>query len=228
MPLDIQRIRAICFDIDGTLQDTDDHWVQRLTAILQPLAFLFPNKNPAQFSRKFIMAIESPGNEMQVWLDRLGLDGWLEKAGKLNFRRGVARKPGKHMLIPGVKDALTQLKPAYPLAIVSVRSERQAVEFLEAADIRRFFDHIAASQTSKHTKPYPDPILWAAKKMQVLPSECLMVGDTTIDVRAGRAAGAQTVGVLNGFGEEEELRLAGADLILPSAADLPAILLAEK
>jgi HAD superfamily hydrolase (TIGR01509 family) len=227
MPLDIQRIRAICFDIDGTLRDTDDHWVQRLTATLQPLAFLFANKNPAQFSRKFIMAIESPGNELQVWLDRLGLDGWLEKAGKINFRRSAAPKPKEHMLIPGVKDALTQLKPAYPLAVVSVRSERQVVEFLEAVELRAFFEHIAASQTSKHTKPYPDPILWAAQKMQVLPGECLMVGDTTIDIRAGRAAGAQTVGVLNGFGEEEELRLAGADLLLPSVADLPAILLAK-
>jgi phosphoglycolate phosphatase-like HAD superfamily hydrolase len=45
-----------------------------------------------------------------------------------------------------------------------------------------------------------------------------------MDVRAGRAAGAQTVGVLCGFGEEKELRRAGADLILPSTADLLAAL----
>jgi N-acetyl-D-muramate 6-phosphate phosphatase len=52
-----------------------------------------------------------------------------------------------------------------------------------------------------------------------------MVGDTPIDIRAGRAAGAQTIGVLCGFGEREELLRAGADLILDSTADLPTVLL---
>jgi phosphoglycolate phosphatase len=47
-----------------------------------------------------------------------------------------------------------------------------------------------------------------------------MVGDTTLDVRAGVAAGAQTVGVLCGFGEQHELERAGAHLVLDSTADL--------
>ena len=56
--------------------------------------------------------------------------------------------------------------------------------------------------------------MWAAQQMQVKPEECLMVGDTTVDIRAGKSAGAQTVGVLCGFGTERELRRAGADLNL--------------
>lgn len=51
-----------------------------------------------------------------------------------------------------------------------------------------------------------------------------MIGDTTVDIRAGKAAGAQTIGVLCGFGQEE-LRRAGADVIVPSVADVAAILL---
>ncbi len=51
-----------------------------------------------------------------------------------------------------------------------------------------------------------------------------MVGDTVVDIRAGKAAGAQTVGVLCGFGEEDELRKAGADMILHSPVDLLSIL----
>jgi phosphoglycolate phosphatase len=43
-----------------------------------------------------------------------------------------------------------------------------------------------------------------------------MVGDTSVDIRAGKAAGAQTAGVLCGFGQEAELRRMGADLILPT------------
>lgn len=55
-----------------------------------------------------------------------------------------------------------------------------------------------------------------------------MVGDTTVDIRAGRAAGAQTVGVLSGFGERQELEEAGADVILERALDLADLLLDEK
>ena len=50
------------------------------------------------------------------------------------------------------------------------------------------------------------------------PAACLMVGDTTVDIRMGRAAGAQTVGVLCGFGDERELSRAGADDILPETS----------
>jgi len=54
-----------------------------------------------------------------------------------------------------------------------------------------------------------------------------MVGDTTVDIRAGVAAGAQTVGVLCGFGERGELERAGADLILESTTELADVLLAD-
>jgi len=61
--------------------------------------------------------------------------------------------------------------------------------------------------------------------MGVKPEECLMIGDTTVDIYAGRADGAQTVGVLCGFGEEKERRRAGADLILPTTTELERYLL---
>lgn len=53
-----------------------------------------------------------------------------------------------------------------------------------------------------------------------------MVGDSTNDIRAGRAAGSQTVGVLCGFGQRAELSRSGANLILDSTADLADVLLA--
>jgi phosphoglycolate phosphatase len=63
-----------------------------------------------------------------------------------------------------------------------------------------------------------------AEQLGIDPSACLVVGDTTLDIRAGKAAGAQTVAVLSGFGKGAELRAAGADLVLPSAAELPSAL----
>jgi len=227
MPLDIPRIRAICFDIDGTLRDTDDHWVQQLSVWLRPLGFLFAEHDPQPFSRRLIMAMESPGNTLQGLSDRLGLDGWLAKVGDLAYRQGILHESGSYTIIAGAKEVITQLKPVYMLAVVSARKERQIRKFLEFFELISYFTVIASAQSSKHIKPFPDQIFWAAQKMQVSPGACLMVGDTTVDIHAGKAAGAQTVGVLIGFGEEDELIRAGADLILPSVADLPAILLAK-
>jgi phosphoglycolate phosphatase len=61
--------------------------------------------------------------------------------------------------------------------------------------------------------------------MQVPPEACLMVGDTIVDIQAGKAAGAQTIGLLCGFGEEHELRRRGADMILSTTSELARLLL---
>ena len=70
---------------------------------------------------------------------------------------------------------------------------------------------VATSQSVRHTKPFPDPMLYAAEKLAIAPENCLMVGDTPVDIRAARLAGMQSVGVLCGFGREKGLRQAGAD-----------------
>jgi phosphoglycolate phosphatase-like HAD superfamily hydrolase len=98
------------------------------------------------------------------------------------------------------------------------------MDFLNQFNLAPYFKCIATDQTCEHTKPFPDPIFWAAKEMGTPPDACLMVGDTTVDIRAGKAAGAQTVGVLCGFGEEGELRKYGADMILTSPAELVQVL----
>ncbi len=99
--------------------------------------------------------------------------------------------------------------------------------FLRQFDLLKYFDVVVSALSAEHTKPYPDPILLAARKMGVPPEACLMTGDTTVDIRAGRAAGAQTVAVLCGFGEEPELRRRGPDLVLPSTANLSEVLLGK-
>jgi phosphoglycolate phosphatase len=94
------------------------------------------------------------------------------------------------------------------------------MRFLEQYDLVKYFDAIVTGLSAVHTKPYPDPILLAAEKMNVPPENCLMIGDTTVDIRAGKAAGTQTVGVLCGFGEEPELRKMGADEIVKDTTKL--------
>ena len=67
-------------------------------------------------------------------------------------------------------------------------------------------------------------MLFAAEALGLDPAECLMVGDTIVDIKAGKLAGAQTAAVLCGFGQQQELEQAGADLILSSTADLEKLL----
>jgi phosphoglycolate phosphatase len=114
------------------------------------------------------------------------------------------------------------------MTVVSAGRRPVVEAFLEQHEIRSYFLYIATAQTCRRTKPYPDPILWSAKKMGVRPENCLMIGDTTVDILAGKAAGTQTIGVLCGFGEQDELLRNGADLILKTTAELSKILLKQQ
>ncbi len=216
MPLDLTRIDALCFDVDGTLSDTDNLYVQKVSRFVP--RFLF--KEPLQAARRFVMWIEAPGNALLGFADRLGLDD--EMVAVLNWLARRRRRSSKEfLLVPGVEEMLMQLYGSYPMAVVSARDEHGTMAFLEKFDLVKYFDAIITGLSAEHTKPYPDPILLAAQKMNTAPENCLMIGDTTVDVRAGKSAGAQVVGVLCGFGEEAELKKMGADLIL---SDTPKLL----
>ncbi len=225
MPIDAARIRAIFFDVDGTLSDTDDLWTEQLSARLRPLARLLPHRDPHAFARRMIMAAETPGNLALSVLDFLGLDGPLMALADWQARRGLTHKRGVFRLMDQVDRLLPALAERYPLAVISANTEATTLAFLDQFNLRPFFRCVATANTCPHAKPYPDQLFWAAEQLGVAPEACLMVGDTTVDIRAGRAAGAQTAGVLCGFGEEAELRRSGAGIILPRTADLLSVLL---
>lgn len=227
MPLDLERIRLLCFDVDGTLHDTDDQFVQRLAGWLSKVRFMLPQGDPLPIARKVVMFTESPANFLYGIPDRLGLDDKLAALGDWLYRQGIGKTAQPYRLIAGVSEMLHRLSARFPLSVVSARGERSTLHFLDHFSIRSLFAVIATAQTCRRTKPHPDPILWAAEQMHVQPSQCLMIGDTSVDILAGKAAGAQTVGVLCGFGERSELERCGADLILPSTADLADILCAD-
>jgi HAD superfamily hydrolase (TIGR01509 family) len=143
------------------------------------------------------------------------------------FQRAKPSAQKSFILIPGVDKMLAALKGRYSMAVVSARHEKSTMRFLEQFHLVDYFDVIVTGLSAPHTKPFPDPIFMAADKMGVKPMECLMVGDTTVDIRAGKSAGAQTVGVLCGFGEEKELKDMGADLILSNTHQIVDVLNGE-
>lgn len=221
MSLEVSLIHALCFDVDGTLSDTDDLYTLRVAHLLHPLRFLFHDYQ--RVARRVIMWIESPGNILLGMTDTLGLDD--EMVAMINWiYRHRKRERKKFLLVPGVDEMLAKLYGRYPMAVVSARNEQTTLRFLDQFGLTRYFDVIITALSAKHTKPYPDPILLAAEQIGVSPEHCLMIGDTTVDIRAGKSAGAQTVGVLCGFGEEAELSRQGADLILNSTPEIVSIL----
>lgn len=225
MPLDAARVRVIIFDIDGTLSDTDDRWVKRAVRLLTPLRFLFPSRDVQPAARKLVMAMDGPGNAVFALIDRLHLDAPLARLTSL-FKRRKPHQPSRDFtLIAGTLEMLSALSPHYPLAVFTARDQASTSAFLEQFQLNPFFHAVATSLTCTHTKPYPDPILWIARQLEVEPINCLMVGDTVVDIRAGKAAGAQTIGVTCGFGSPEELTEAQPDLILPSPSALVDLLI---
>ena len=221
MTVDLEKIEAILFDLDGTLIDTDNAAVERLADNLRPLF----GDRAGNIARQFMMKMETPGNWFIRGLDALGLDepaasltDWLRR------RRGIS-SASDFQLIAGVEETISALKERYALAIVTTRSRYQIAQFLtQFPSLDAAFDVTCGLQDTRRLKPHPEPVLLAAERLGVLPKNCLMVGDTTVDIRAAIEAGAMALGVLCGFGVREELELAGAHLILESTSELLEVL----
>lgn len=224
--LDFSRVRGLLFDVDGTLSDTDDHWVERFTKILTPVAGLFADHDPKRFARWVVMAVETPANFFYSLADRLGIDKPIFNLINKLFQKSRSRRAvqDRFLIIPGVKEMLAELHGTIPMAVVSARDELTTLAFLDLFGLTPFFDVIVTAHTCEHTKPFPEPVIFAAEALGLDPTQCLMVGDTIVDVKAGKLAGAQTLAVLCGFGQQRELEHAGADLILASTAELIGLL----
>ncbi len=222
--LEADRIRGICFDIDGTLIDTDDLYVQQLASRLESLPKLIAPDSPMKTARMIVYGLEGPTNALAYGLDVLHLDGISGRVlNGLHTLRGESQ-PGDYHLIPGVLEMLGSLSRRFSLAIVTARESRSTADLLEVCGLKPYFQSVATARTSRRGKPHPAPIYWVANAMGIEASELVMVGDTTLDIRAGVAAGAQTVGVLCGFGERDELESAGASVILDHTPDLANLL----
>ena len=101
---------------------------------------------------------------------------------------------------------LTAVAPHYPIALVTTRSRAHIEAFLaEFEEITAVFSTTIGAQDTRRLKPHPAPIQLAAQRLGIPPANCLMIGDTRMDVLAARRAGALSVGVLCGFGQRHEL-----------------------
>ena len=115
---------------------------------------------------------------------------------------------------------LADLSRRYHLGIVTTRSRLHAEAFVAQQGLGDLFQVVTGREDTWRIKPHPSPVRHAAEQLGVPVERCLLVGDTTVDIWAARAAGARSIGVLCGFGSRDELVRAGADLILKSTSDI--------
>lgn len=217
------RLDALLFDLDGTILDSDDEGVEALARWLERLRV----RDPRRRARRIVMRLETPANALTTLLDTVGLDALvLGLAERLRHRKS---RPGpRFRIVPGTEEALRLLASRYRLAVVTTRGRRDAGAFLEAFGLSDLFGIVVTRESTWRLKPHAAPIRYAVHRLGLPPDRCAMVGDTPVDMRAARKAGAWAIGVLCGFGERDELEQAGAHLILESPAQLPEVLNLER
>lgn len=111
----------------------------------------------------------------------------------------------------GVVELLRELKDdKIKMGIVTTKSEEEAKQVTEHFGFSPYVDIIVGHSGKRKTKPKPDPILHACSLLSITPDKTVMIGDTQVDIRAGKHAGVfATIGVLWGVGTEEDLQEAG-------------------
>jgi len=128
-------------------------------------------------------------------------------------------------LYPGIREGLDRLNAqGYILGSVTNKAAQFTVPLLKDLGVYDDFAVVVAGDTLEKKKPDPAPLLYAAERMGVEPSDCLMVGDSISDVKAARAAGFQIVCMPYGYNHGNDIREANPDAVIDSLAHLDTLL----
>ena len=216
-------IRAIIFDMDGTLIDSIDLYHAILRDIMESLGM------ELTLSRELLFETLSHGKRLADIIfppDMKNRGTNVEQFSTLAmnaFKETFAR--GDVGLIDGVIPLFEELtRRGFRLAIVTSSITEVIVPFLKARKLDPYLNCVRGRAEVPQLKPQPDPLLRCMKILDVQPRESIYVGDSAVDIQAGKAAGAWTVGVLTGTSDLNRLKAEAPDAILDSVGDLLTIL----
>jgi phosphoglycolate phosphatase len=223
------RADAICFDKDGTLFDFGATWEVWATSFLLRVADQ-DHDRAAEIGRhigfdlatnrfaKDSIVIAGTSGEVAIALG--AFLPHLSPEAVLNFLNEEAENAPQAEAVPLIPllDSLRGM--GLRLGVATNDAEAPARAHLDSAGVTERFDFIAGFDSGHGGKPAAGQLLAFAKSVQVLPDRIVMVGDSTHDLRAGRAAGMQTVGVLTGLAETADL-VPFADIVFPDIGHLP-------
>jgi phosphoglycolate phosphatase len=195
---DLLRSKIILFDLDGTLIDSTE-------AILESFAKAYAKFDvevPADESIKPLI-----GLPLEIMFVKLGVDEAeamdYVQAYKEHYRTIHTQKT---VLLPNVEEALIIAHECARLGVVTTKTGKYSRELLEHFNIMKYFDVLIGSEDVKNPKPHPEPIIKALDSLGYsYGTVTYMIGDTISDILAAQEADIASIGVLSGYGDEDEL-----------------------
>ena len=218
-------VEAIMLDLDGTIIDSVEIYYRIVWKVLEELKL--PGVSIAQ-----IHAADKNGNfhwEMLFPPERkVDHAGMSEQAWTIARRISPGMFKDRVKLLPGVTGVLKKISAAgITLAVVTSTPQQNMASKLEplaASDTLHLLREIITADDTAQKKPAADPLLECCRRLAIKAEKCVYVGDTQLDIRAGKAAGTRTVGVLTGFDTYEALEKEKPDAIIESLADLAEVI----
>lgn len=219
----VKKPRLILFDLDGTLVDSVPDLAHCIDGMMIQIG------RPAWGESR---VREWVGNGVERLVKR-ALIGQLEgEPDSTDYAQALAlfmdlysRHNGQRSrLYPGVKPALERLKNAgYTLACVTNKADQFTRPLLQALGVYDYFSLITSGDTLARKKPDPLPLLHSAEHFGLSPAEALMVGDSSNDVKAARAAGFDIVCVPYGYNHGIDIHRSEPDAVIDSLEQLESL-----
>ena len=201
----MQNFKAIFFDFDGTIADTVNGILATMTATFKELDLPIPPQDAMKSTIGMLLgdALQQLGN-----LD----DAQRVLAVKTYQRLFREVELPNTRIFPGVSQTLQTLKSrGVKMAIVTSRGIESLRLILTQNNILEYFDELVTRDNGFKPKPAPDMVNYLLQKMNLAPSDVLVVGDTTFDIDMGTAAGCKTCAVTYGNHSAERLATSKCD-----------------
>jgi phosphoglycolate phosphatase len=210
-------ITAAIVDLDGTMVDTVGDFDVALRLALADLGW-------PPVSRAFISRTVGKGSEhlLTQTLAEVGAPADLYEAAWARYQHHYLLINGQHSdVFPGVVEGLRALRAAgLHLVCLTNKPGSFARPLLAQKGLDGYFDQVYGGDAFAQKKPHPLPLLKACEALGSAPSRTLMVGDSSNDAQAARAAGCPVVLMRYGYNHGEPVEAAGADAVLDRLDEL--------